>query len=86
MIEHIVLTNKWRYPIYFSSSVPQSNRWTLSDYTLRQAMALKIMPERPADPLDPVKTEHLLFNVYRYRGVTGESAISMYSKMKTMLV
>ncbi len=69
MIEHIVLANKWKYPIYFSSSVPQSNRWTLSDYTLRQAMALRIMPEKPADPLDPVKTEDLLYNVYRYRGL-----------------
>jgi len=69
MIEHIVLTNKWQYPIYFSTSIPMSNRWTLSDYTLRQAMALKIMPEKPAETMDPIRTEQLLYDVYQYRGV-----------------
>lgn len=69
MIEHIVLANKWKYPIYFSTSVPHSNRWTLSDYTLRQAMALQIMPEKPEEPFDPITTEELIYNVYRYRGV-----------------
>jgi len=69
MIEHIVLANKWRYPIYFSTSVPESNRWTLGEYCVRQAMALKIMPEKITDTLDPGKTENLLYNVYSYRGV-----------------
>jgi len=69
MIEHIVLSNKWQYPIYFSTSVPESNRWTLSELCVRQAMALKIMPEKMTDTIDPEKTEHLLYDVYRYRGV-----------------
>ena len=69
MIEHIVLANKWKYPIYFSTSVPSSNRWTLSDYTIRKAMVLKIMPKKPEEPFDPEKTEDLIYNVYRYRGV-----------------
>jgi tetratricopeptide (TPR) repeat protein len=69
MIEHIVIANKNRYPIYFSTSVPASNRWTLSDYTIRQAMVLKILLEKPEQNLDPVTTENLLYNVYRYRGV-----------------
>jgi len=69
MIEHIVLTNKWQYPIYFSTSVPQSNRWTLSDYTVRKAMVLQIMPEKPQETLDPIRTEQLIYDVYRYRGV-----------------
>jgi len=69
MIEHIVLSNKWKYPIYFSTSVPESNRWTLGEFCVRQGMALKIMPEKMTDTLDPVKTENLLYNVYSYRGV-----------------
>ncbi|MCD6161242.1 MAG: DUF2723 domain-containing protein [candidate division Zixibacteria bacterium] len=69
MIEHIVLANKWQYPIYFSTSVPGSNRWTLSDYTLRQAMVLRIMPNKTEEKIDPVRTEELLFNVYKYRGI-----------------
>lgn len=69
MIEHIVLTNKWRYPIYFSTSVPNSNRWTLADYTIRKAMVLQIMPEKQQDTLDPDRTQHLIYDVYRYRGV-----------------
>jgi hypothetical protein len=69
MIEHIVLTNKWKYPIYLSTSVPNSNRWTLSDYTIRQAMALQVMPKKPEEPFDPEKTEDLLYDVYRYRGI-----------------
>ena len=69
MIEHIVLTNKWRYPIYFSTSVPTSNRWTLADYTIRKAMVLQIMPEKPQETLDPDRTRHLIYDVYRYRGV-----------------
>ena len=69
MIEHIVLTNKWKYPIYFSTSVPESNRWTLKDYTLRKGMVLQIMPQKPDKWIDSVKTEYLIYNVYKYRGV-----------------
>ncbi|MCP4582810.1 MAG: DUF2723 domain-containing protein [candidate division Zixibacteria bacterium] len=69
MIEHIVISNKWQYPIYFSTSVPVSNRWTLNDFTVRRAMALEITPQRSNDNLDPVRTEELIRNVYSYRGV-----------------
>jgi len=75
MIEHIVLANRNHYPIYFSSSVPVSNRWSLSDYVVKQAMALKIMLRAPQTDLDPETTEELLTNVYSYRGVDDLNVI-----------
>jgi len=69
MIELIVLANKWKYPIYFSTSVPESSRGAVKDYTLRKAMALQVMPEKPQVNIDPVKTRELIYNVYRYRGI-----------------
>ena len=69
MIEHIVLANKWKYPIYFATSVPESNRWTLNDYTLRKGMVLQVMRDKPEKWIDPDKTEDLIYNVYKYRGV-----------------
>jgi hypothetical protein len=70
MIEHIVMANKWKYPIYFATSVPGSNRWTLSDYTIRKGMALQIVSEKSTDNMDPITTENFLYNLYRYRGVS----------------
>lgn len=69
MIEHIVLTNKWKYPIYFSSSVPVSNRIHLNDYTMRKGMALQVMPDKTMLEVDTERTEELLYNEFRYRGV-----------------
>jgi hypothetical protein len=70
MIEHIVMVNKWRYPIYFASSVPSSNRWTLGDFMVRQGMVLRVMPNKVTETMDTSLTENLLYNVYRYRGVS----------------
>jgi tetratricopeptide (TPR) repeat protein len=69
MIEHILLANKWKYPIYFSTSVPESNRLTLNDFIVSKAMALQVMPEKPPAELDVDATTNLLYNVYKYRGV-----------------
>ncbi len=69
MIEHILLANKWKYPIYFSTSVPESNRARLDDYTLRQGMVLRIMPDKPKFKVDTERTEELLLEIYKYRGV-----------------
>ncbi len=70
MIEHIVMANKWKYPIYFATSVPTSNRWTLSDYTIRKGMALQVISEKAADNMDSKTTEDFLYNLYRYRGIS----------------
>lgn len=70
MIERIVWANKWKYPVYFSTSVPTSNRWILSDYTLRKGMVLQILPEKPNPAIDAEATTSFLYDMYRYRGVS----------------
>jgi tetratricopeptide (TPR) repeat protein len=70
MIELIVWANKWKYPVYFATSVPNSNRWTLGDYTVRKGMALQVVPEKTSQNIDGPTTEKFLYNTYHYRGIS----------------
>ena len=70
MIELIVWANKWKYPIYFATSVPNSNRWILNDYTIRKGMALQVVGEKAGQGMDAATTENLIYNVYKYRGIS----------------
>ena len=45
MIENIILTNQWKYPIVFSSTVPPDGRINLDNHLKKAGFALKLVPE-----------------------------------------
>src|SRR3990170_4945995 len=45
MIEHIVRTNNWKFPIYFSATVSSGNRVGLDRHLLIQGYAYKLVSE-----------------------------------------
>jgi MFS family permease len=74
MIEQIVISNLDSAPIYFSGSVPVSNRWTLNDRMIRQGIVLQVDPDTTKPRLDIPISDSLITLVYRYRGLGDLSA------------
>lgn len=70
MIEHIVTANRWKYPIYFSRTVQQDNRVGLNRYLRGEGMGMRIVPDTSQAGLDLERTEKLLWDVYRFRGLS----------------
>ena len=68
MIEQVVIANLDK-PIYFSGSVPTSNRWTLTDRLIRQGIVLKVDPDTTKPRYDIPTSDSLLTKVYRYQGL-----------------
>lgn len=73
MIEHIVRTNNWKYPIYFSATVSSGNRIGLDNYLRIQGYAYKIVPEQGSGMADTSLTYKLLFETSQYRGLADEN-------------
>jgi len=69
MIEQIIFANRWKYPIYFSSTVPSPDRLGLDNHLKTEGLALKLVPEEGENMIDPEKTHKLLWEVYRYDGI-----------------
>jgi hypothetical protein len=69
MIEQIVLANLDSVPIYFSGSVPNSNRWTLGDYMIQQGIVLKVDPDTTKPRIDIPVYDSLITKIYTYRGL-----------------
>lgn len=74
MIEQIVIANIDEVPVYFSGSVPNSNRWTLADRLIRQGIVLQVDPDTTKPRLDVALTDSLITAVYRYRGLDDLNA------------
>ncbi|UCC78903.1 MAG: DUF2723 domain-containing protein [Candidatus Zixiibacteriota bacterium] len=68
MIELIIIDNFDRAPIYFSGSVPTSNRWTLSDQLIREGIVLRVDPDTTKPRYNVEVSDSLITEVYRYRG------------------
>jgi tetratricopeptide (TPR) repeat protein len=70
MIEQIIMANNWRYPIYFSVTVPASARGTARKYLRAEAMGLKVVPQetKPGE-IEVENTRRLLLETYRYRSL-----------------
>ncbi len=68
MIELIIIDNFDRAPIYFSGSVPTSNRWTLNDQLIREGIVLRVDPDTTKPRYDLEVSDSLITGVYRYRG------------------
>ena len=70
MVLRIVRWNNWKRPIYFAVTVSPENKIGLDPHLAMQGMVFRLVPERDPDGLDPERTRHNLWEVYRYTGVT----------------
>ena len=68
MIEQIIIDNFDRVPIYFSGSVPTSNRWTLTDQLVREGIVLRVDPDSTTPRYNLEVSDSLITQVYWYRG------------------
>jgi tetratricopeptide (TPR) repeat protein len=66
MVEDIVLSNNFKYPLFFSRSVPSSARAGLDAHLETEAMVLRLLPERREQWLDFERTSELLWKNYRF--------------------
>jgi tetratricopeptide (TPR) repeat protein len=73
MIEQIVIANL-DVPIYFSGSVPTSNRWTINDRLIRQGIVLQVDPDTTKPRIDLAATDSLINRVYKYSGLNDLTA------------
>ena len=68
MIEQIIIDNFEYFPIYFSGSVPTSNRWTLTDQMIRHGIVLRVDPDTTKSRYNLEVSDSLITVVYWYRG------------------
>jgi tetratricopeptide (TPR) repeat protein len=73
MIEQLVIANLDK-PIYFSGSVPASNRWTLTDRLIRHGIVLKVDPDTTKPRYNIPISDSLITGIYRYRGMNDLNA------------
>jgi tetratricopeptide (TPR) repeat protein len=74
MIEQIAIANINDVPIYFSSSVPTSNRWTLDSRLIRQGIVMLVDPDTSKPRIDLRVADSLVTRVYRYTGLDDVTA------------
>ncbi len=67
MVEEIVLSNDFKYPLFFSRTVPGSSRVGLDANLETEAMVLRLLPERKEDRFEVERTEKLLWEDFRFR-------------------
>ncbi len=68
MIEQILISNR-DVPVYFSGSVPMSNRWTVNESLIRHGIVLRFDPDTTKARYDIAISDSLLKDVYHYRGL-----------------
>jgi tetratricopeptide (TPR) repeat protein len=81
MIQNILLSNNWKYPFYFSSTVPTENRMGLDRHLKREGLINLIVPEEGDQMMDVDKYRKNLFEVYKYRGLND---INVYKDENTV--
>ena len=92
MIEHIILANQWKYPIYLSSTVPPDGRLDLEDHLVKAGFGMKLVPKVDKSKFDKDRSHQLLWEVYRYRGLNDmnlymdENAIGMMVTYPEMFI
>jgi len=75
MMENIILTNKWKYPVYFSSlsGNVRDTPLNLMDRLYREGLVLHLTPEMGKLTYNVPRTEELFFDVYRYDNLSDTS-------------
>jgi tetratricopeptide (TPR) repeat protein len=81
MIQLILLANNWKYPFYFSTTVPPENRVGLDKHLKREGLINLVVPEEGDRMIDVDKYYRNLFEVYRYRGFND---INVYKDENTV--
>jgi len=73
MIDNILETNKWKYPVYFATTVSPENKVykgeLLDDHLLMEGMVYRVTRETGKFMVNANKMEELLFKVFKFRGV-----------------
>jgi len=96
MIENILITNNWRYPVYFSSTVPPGGRIyggeSIDNHLKKAGFGMKLVSEEGRLMFDLDRYHQLLWEVYRYRGLNDikvykdENAIGMMVSYPEMFI
>ena len=77
MIDNILGTNKWKYPVYFAVTVASENRLykgnPIDDHLRMEGMAYRVVKEEGKLMVEPDIMRDKLFNVFRFRGVGDPS-------------
>lgn len=73
MVEQLIIANLDK-PIYFSGSVPVSNRWTLTDRLIRHGIVLRVDPDTTKPRYNIPISDSLITGIYRYRGMNDLNA------------
>jgi tetratricopeptide (TPR) repeat protein len=81
MVQRILLTNNWKYPFYFSSTVPPENRVGLDKHLKSEGLIYLVVSEEGNQMIDAEKYYRNLFQVYKYRGLNN---INVYQDENTV--
>jgi tetratricopeptide (TPR) repeat protein len=73
MIEQLIIANLDK-PIYFSGSVPASNRWTLTNRLIRHGIVVRVDPDTTKPRYNIPISDSLITGIYRYRGMNDLAA------------
>lgn len=77
MIDNILESNKWRYPIYFAVTVAGDNRLykgkPIDDHLRMEGMAYRVVKEEGKLLVEPDIMRNKLFEVFKFRGVGDPS-------------
>ncbi len=74
MVENIIMTNRWKYPIVFANGYPSSVRFPLSDHVRHRGWVDEIVPEVSKGVWDVETTINLLENTFLARGLSNPKA------------
>lgn len=71
LLDEIILTNKWKYPIYFSSPSGEvrDSPLKLLDRCYREGFVLRLTPEEARMAYNEPLTDSLYYHVYQYRNL-----------------
>lgn len=72
MMENIILTNKWKYPIYFSSvsGNVRESPLKLTDRLYREGIVVKLTPDTAKLAYNVPRSDSLFFQVYNYTNLS----------------
>ena len=83
MLIHILISNNWRLPVYFASTVPNESKAGLMEYLRMEGLASKIMPFKGSYGSSERLKENLM-NGFRYRNLDNPDVF--YDHMSEGLV
>lgn len=69
MVENIIETNRWKYPLLFANGVPPGVRYPLDEHTRLRGYLFEVTQPKAEEQYDVDATSDLYLNVYRARGL-----------------